>query len=110
MLARPHGAGTGDDDESLAPDGNSIDIDNSGERLDLAARELERLQDRHHALDTIERFKTSQSVFASIISNCADDRAELPTNHVGVVAHRPNLSRDVVNLLVRCSRLQDNDH
>src|SRR5207253_7804227 len=100
----------GHDDDLLAANDDAVDVDLGRFRLDLTTGQLERLQDALDALDALEVLERQKVFLASLVTDGPDDRPDLAPDHVGRVAQGPDACRDLIDLCVRCSRLQHDDH
>src|SRR5207245_529161 len=76
----------------------------------MAAGELVGLEDRRDGLDALEGLEAAERVLATIVADRADHGPQGPANRVGAVAHRGDAMTDVLDLGVRGSRLQHDDH
>src|SRR6185436_16049050 len=89
-----------------AADRGAVDADDGVRRADLAARELERLEDRHHVLHALQRLERLEAGLEAIVPDRADDGALLPATHVRPETERLDTPTDVLDVGVHDPRLQ----
>ena len=88
----------------------AVDAHDGVGRAHLAARQLERLEDRHHALHALQRLERLESRLEPVVADRADDRALLSAAHVRPESERLDAATDVLDVPVHGSRLQYDDH
>src|SRR5262249_42497289 len=110
LLPRFDGARPSHDGDPAAADLDAVDTHDRVARSHLAARKLERLKDRHHALDAVQRLKGLEPRLESVIADRADHGALLAAAHVSAQPERFNPSTDILDLSIPRPWLEHDDH
>ena len=92
-----------------AADLDPLDLEDRALGVELAAGELERLQDRHDLLDPGDRLQRLDLQLV-LVADHADDRARDPLAQVRRESQCRDPLEDVLDDLGRRVRLQNNDH
>ena len=103
------GARPGDHHQVAAADLDPLDVEHRVVGVELAAGELERLEDRHDLLDPRDRLQRLDLQLV-LVADHADDRPRDPLAQVGREAQLLDPLDDVLDHLGRRMRLQHDDH
>ena len=102
--------GPGHHADTPAADRDAVDADDGVGRAHLPARELERLEDRHHALHALQRLERLEPRLEPVVADRPDHGALLAAAHVRPEPERLDAPTDVLDLRVPDPWLQYDDH
>src|SRR5262249_46082291 len=110
LLPRLDGTRAGHHADMPAADRGTVDPHDGVGRAHLAARQLERLEDRHHALHALQCLEGLEPRLEAVVADGADNRPLLAPAHLPFEPERLDAPTDVVELSVSGPWLQYDDH